>query len=316
MNNYAFRKLNKWQERQLPMSEFLQYRERLRQYEFETGSKIKGVRKKKIYHYFLLPIIILGRLLNRQKLTVISDKRMHTNNPVIYACTHIGYSDIIMAFEGIKSPCWLFLSDPESVYRTFDGWLVESNGVIYMNAYSKTDRKIAKETAIRLLQQNGSLLIFPEGAWNVTDNLPVMKLFRGTVEMALKTGAEIIPIAIERYEKNFYVNIGRNIKYESFQSDTQKLTNELRDILATLKWEIWERFQTIERSSLVDDYKEKFVDNILAEGGYSYTMEMIEDERYHDKAVTSPKEAFAFLKRLKPCWENAFLIGKYFAFKK
>lgn len=210
MGNYSFHKLNKRQERQLSMSEFVQYREQLRQYEFENFSKIKGIKRK---------------------------------NDIIGSCCQslfweIGYSDIIMAFEAIKSPCWLFLSDPESVYRTFDGWLVETNGVIYMNAYSKTDRKIAKETVIHLLQQNGSLLIFPEGAWNVTDNLPVMKLFRGTVEMALKTGAEIVPIAIEQYRKNFYVNIGKNIKYECFQSDAQKLTNALRDILATLKWKI------------------------------------------------------------------------------
>ena len=109
MNNYAFRKLNKWQERQLPMSEFVQYREWLRQYEFETGSKIKGVRRKKIYHYFLLPIIILGRSLNRQKLTIISDKKMHTNSTVIYE----RYNDKAVtspkeAFAFLKhlKPCW------------------------------------------------------------------------------------------------------------------------------------------------------------------------------------------------------------------
>lgn len=312
MDNYAFHKLNKWQERRLSMSEFVQYRERLRQYEFETNSGIKGVRRKKIYYYFLLPIIIIGRLINRQKLTIISDKRIHTKKPVIYACTHVGYFDIIMTFEAIKSPCWLFLGNPEYIYRTFEGWLVETNGVIYINENSKTDRRVAKETAIRLLQQNGSLLIYPEAVWNVTDNLLVMKLFRGAVDMALQAGAEIVPIAIEQYGKSFYVNIGRNIKYDSFQSDTQKLTNELRDILATLKWEIWESFPTVERALFADDYRDTFIDNILSEGGYSYTMEMIENQRYHDKSVTPPKEAYAFFNRLKPCRENAFLIGKHF----
>lgn len=47
------------------------------------------------------------------------------------------------------------------------------------------------------------MMIFPEGAWNVTDNLPVMKLFGGTVSMALLSGAVIIPIAIEQYSKDF-----------------------------------------------------------------------------------------------------------------
>lgn len=158
MPNNTFHKLNKRQQRRLPMPEFAQYKEQFRQYEFEANDKIKGIRRRKLYHWFLLPIIKLVRIANCQKLHILSDKRIHTDKPIIYACTHIGYFDIIITFEAIKSHCYLFLADPESVYRTFEGWLVEKNGVIYMNAYSKTDRNIAKQTAIRLLQQNGSLL--------------------------------------------------------------------------------------------------------------------------------------------------------------
>lgn len=307
----TFHKLSKRRERQLSMLEYAQYREQLRKHEFETNSRLKGIRRRKLWHGLLWFIVILGRLVNHQKLHIIADRRIHTKKPVIYASTHIGYFDVFMLFEAIKSHCYLFLGDPETVYRTFEGWLADANGIICMNAYSKTDRKIAKETAIRLLQQNGSLLIYPEGAWNVTDNLPVMKLFGGTVEMALKTGAEIVPIAIEQYEKDFYVNIGRNIRYANTPPDTKKLTDELRDILATLKWEIWESFPQIERSSLSDDYGDIFVKNIMAECSDSYTMEMIEDERYYDRTVTSPKEAYAFIYHLIPCRENAFLIRDF-----
>ncbi len=158
MPNNTFHKLNKWQQRRLPMPELAQYKEQLRQYEFETNDKIKDIRRRKLYHCFILSIIKLGRTMNHQKLHILSDKRIHTNNPIIYACTHVGYFDIINTVEAIKKPCYLLLGNPEHVYRTFDGWLAETNGVIYMNAYSKTDRNIAKQTAIRLLQQNGSLL--------------------------------------------------------------------------------------------------------------------------------------------------------------
>ncbi len=303
-----FHKLNRRQQRRLSMPEYVRYREQLRQYDFKNNSRIKGIRKRKLYHWFLLPLIVIGRLANRQKLHILADKRTRTKKPVIYACTHIGYYDIIITIEAIKSPCYLLLSGPEAIYRTFEGWLAETNGVICMNAYSKPDRRIAKETAIRLLRQNGSLLIFPEGAWNITENLPVMKLFRGAVDMALQTGAEIVPIAIEQYEKDFYVNIGRNIKYPDVQADTQVLTDALRSELCTLKWAIWERFPVARRTAFSRDYGARFVEDILAEGRYINAKEMLEAERYHDKNVTAPAEAFAFMKQLNPRRENAFLF--------
>lgn len=61
-------------------------------------------------------------------------------------------------------------------------------------------------------------MIFPEGAWNVTENLPVMPLFAGAAEMGILTGAEIVPIAFEKYGKDFYVNIGKNISPENFST--------------------------------------------------------------------------------------------------
>lgn len=85
-------------------------------------------------------------------------------------------------------------------------WL---NGVLYLDTAYKEDRMIAKEMGIRLLNQGGSLGIFPEGAWNVTENEVVMKLYSGTAEMAIRTGADIVPIAIEQRGRTFCVNIGK-----------------------------------------------------------------------------------------------------------
>lgn len=67
-----------------------------------------------------------------------------------------------------------------------------------------------------------------------------MPLFAGTAEMAIRTGAEIVPIAFEKFGKNFVVNIGKNITPKNYAlSQKQELTVLLRDTLSTLKWEIW-----------------------------------------------------------------------------
>ena len=85
------------------------------------------------------------------------------------------------------------------------------NGVICLETRDEEDRHIAKETAVQLLLHGGNLLIYPEGAWNISENLPVAGLFSGTAEMAIRTGAEIVPVAVESYGKHMYAAVGKNI---------------------------------------------------------------------------------------------------------
>lgn len=87
-------------------------------------------------------------------------------------------------------------------------------------------------------------MIYPEDAWNIIENQVVMPLYSGAAEMAIRSGAEIVPIAMEQYDKTYYVNIGKNINLTGYAlSQKRQATEELRDVLCTLKWEIWKNFK-------------------------------------------------------------------------
>lgn len=149
------------------------------------------------------------------------------------------------------------MGDPGSVYKNFDGVVLWLNGAIFVDTAYKEDRHIGKENCVKLLEHGGSLLIFPEGAWNISENLIVMSLFSGTAEMAIRTGAEIVPIAIEQYGKHYYANIGKNLSSAGYAlNEKQELTEHLRDALCTLKWDIWTRHPIISRASLPLDAAE------------------------------------------------------------
>lgn len=177
----------------------------------------------------------LLHILGRQKITILGDRRIPADTPLIFSATHIGWSDIEMILPSIDDHIYLFCGDPKESYKTMDGFLVDINGVIVCHTDSKSDRFIGKETCIRHISEGGNLLIFPEGAWNITENIAVMPLFPGTAEMAIRTGAQIIPVAIERYGKDYTINIGRNICADGFDPDQKYLlTDQLRDAIATL----------------------------------------------------------------------------------
>ena len=286
------------------------YRE-LRQFNYEHQIPIKGIKIRKNIHQIPLSIIKLERILSKEKITILKDERTFTDKPKIYACTHIGGKDIERTFEAIKEHCYLFLGDPGVTYKTLTGLLLYLNGTINLETRDKIDRKIAKERAIELLKNGGNLLLYPEGAWNITENLPVMKLFTGIVEMAIESGAEIIPIAIEQEDKNFFISIGKNISYNNCQlSQKKELTADLRDTLCTLVWEIWEQLEYLKRDELTPDFKEKYTKSIIDKCDLGYTEQDVLETRFKDKNVVEPEDVYDFEKKLVLSRNNAFLLKK------
>lgn len=263
---------------------------------FENKVPLKGIKLRKKIHNLPLTLVKLDRKFSKQNVEVISDKRTSTNRPIIFACTHAGGNDIQRVFEAIKEHAYLFLGDPGVIYKDLVGLLLFFNGVINLETNNKTDRYISKQRAIELLKKKGNLLIFPEGAWNITPNLLVMDLFKGTVSIAKEANADIVPIAIEQYDNNFYVSIGENIqlyKYKDLSLDELNLL--LRDLMATEKWNIVERHFQSRKDINIDE--EEFAESIVSRCPYGFTVSDVENTRYVDKDKIVLKQPYGFVKK-------------------
>lgn len=292
----------------MPLPELEAYYRTCRAKAYDNNEPIKGITWRRRLHFLLIVGLRISRLISGEKLCVMQDQHTDTDKPLIYACTHIGWSDVEMAFAAIKAHAYMLWGDPGEMYRRIEGFLFHFNGVICCDSGYKKDRFIGKETCIRLLQQGGSLLIYPEGAWNIIENQVVMPLFPGTAEMAIRSGAEIVPIAIEQYDKSYYVNIGKNLNFADYGiSQKQQATDELRDALCTLKWEIWERYGRTLRADIPDGYSKTFLERYEEQEDEAYTLEDVRNTCYHPKTA-SPEEVFAFMENLSPRRENAFLF--------
>lgn len=292
----------------MPLSELEAYYCEHRKYRFERGKELKYIRLRKAFGPVFAKLLTLDRIFRKQTVTVIGNQKKYKDR-VIFACTHIGENDLENIYEVLHHSCWWFVGDPCVLYKDISRLLVYMNGCILLETADKDDRHIAYLRAIELLKNNGSLMIFPEGARNGSENLPVMPLFSGTAKMAMETNTKIIPIAIEQYDKRFVVNFGTEINPEKF-SDIAELTQNIRDSLAGLKWEIWEREERLSRDSLPEDFSEQFIKTFEKRIQPWDTPESIERTRFHTKAEIEQKDAFAHLDNLNPCRENAFLWNK------
>lgn len=201
----TFEVKNIFQRRKYSISELADYYRELRKWQYENRIPISpfSIKWRKWIHLLPLSMIMIERLILKEKLVIISDKRTSDKN-VIYAAAHIGGNDAQRVFEAIRKHTYLMFGDPGISYRGLLGFLSYLNGVICLETRDKTDRRIAEERAVELLNMGGNLLIFPEGAWNIEPHLPIMKIFKGAVRISQRTGTEIVPIAIEQYDNTYY----------------------------------------------------------------------------------------------------------------
>lgn len=296
----------------MELDDLIEYYRLLRKYEYDTGVPVtKGMKARKLIHPLLLEGIKLSRKIEGKNLTILNDKSTETDKPIIYVSNHIGRFDVEMCFEALKKHAYLFIGDPCDLYQSLSGLLLYLNGMIVLETSDKEDRHIAKERAVELLQNLGSILIYPEGAWNLTQEKIIMYLYTGAVEMAIRAGAIIIPMAIEQYGQDYVVNIGENIDLTNANLDDKRLyTDQLRDIMATLRWDIWENQQITNRSEISDNYIEEYVKSIMSESEFVYTTDDAYRTYYKPKDITTKEEAFSFMKTLKPSKNNAFLLKK------
>ncbi len=278
---------------------------RLRRKErFERGERPGRIRLRAALYPVFAGVLRLDRLFRRQTVEVMN-RPGNMPGPVIFACTHIAQNDLENIYEKLGRGCWWFVGDPCVLYKDISGLLLHLNGCLMLELTDRDDRHIAYLRALSLLRAGGSLMIFPEGARNGTPNLPVMGLFPGTAKLALETRARVIPVAVEQYGRRFVVHFGRALPPGDFP-DAASLTQALRDALATLKWEIWEREGVQARPALPEDAGARFLEEFRERIAPYDTLETVERSVFRGREV-SAEEAFGHLRRLIPGKENAFL---------
>lgn len=275
---------------------------------FLQGHRAKNIRIRSWCYPIFRIFLLVDRKLRKQTITILNPPP-NEKQQIILACTHIGQNDLENIYETIGRSCWWFVGDPCLMYQNIAGLFAYLNGVIFLDTGDKTDRNISYMRAVDLLKRGGSLMIYPEGARNGSENLPVMPLFPGTARMAIETDTSIIPVAIEQYEKRFVINFGKKLPPENYQSE-RVLTQALRNTLATLKWEIWEQEGIQSRAEIPENYSKQFVQQ-FAQQLYPYdTLESVERTRFHTSVEIAQKEVVSHLGKLILCKENAFLWRK------
>ena len=120
----------------------------------------------------------------------------------------------------------------------FDGkmaWFFKLVGCISVNRQIKDTK--AKEQALEILKNNGAIGLFPEGTRNKTKDIFLLPFKFGTVSMAKKTGATIVPFGLtgdyKFRSKNLTIRYGTPFKVKDMDLSVanEKLYKEVEHLM-------------------------------------------------------------------------------------
>ena len=191
----------------------------------------------------------------------------------------------------------------------FSDWLYFIlNGVIFVDRKDKEDMSASKKAMSAYLNKGRAIVMFPEGTWNLTENRLMLPMKWGVIDITKETGAQIIPTALEydRTQKKCFVQFGAPMVVSPEDSKADAIV-ALRDALATMRWEFWERNGTFSRADLDMDAERKKLFYSVEEYppiDWEYESSCI----YHPYATS--EDAFTHLDQVISCRENAFLFRK------
>lgn len=256
----------------------------------------------------------LLKLGTRRKIIVEQYPKLEKGKPYIFASTHSFDDDVISYLSTIDRSTYFLAGTSEQILynpQMYAGW---ANGMVYVDRLDPVSRKESVVKLKKVLEMGSSVLIYPEGGWNNTENLMVQPLFGGVYYLNRDTMCPVVPIATfhESGSDKIYVRAGESMSFENMEK--KKALRVLRDEMATLVYEMMAAHGTkIKREELdKSDFRLEFMEERRQEYlRVPWTKDVWEEELtfYHDKDNPLPVKVWEFVDNVNVNGENAKILA-------
>lgn len=165
---------------------------------------------------------------------LVIDNKLSCHGAAIYAVNHTNVSDTPVVFRTLNKQTYILAGTKSQ--KLIDSIGFNLNGVIWVDRQSAKSRKKSMDKMYKILSFGGSIMWFPEGTWNLSENLLMLPMRYGIVKMAAKANVPIIPISIHYAEDKIYSTVGNEVIATADENPISAITR-LRDTMATMKYE-------------------------------------------------------------------------------
>jgi len=254
------------------------------------------------------------KLGTKRKIIVEKYPKLEKGVPYIFCSSHSFDDDLIAALCTIDRAAYFLAGTSEQIRynpKMYAGWL---NGMIYVNRLDTQSRKDSVEKMVKVLEMGCSILMFPEGGWNNTENLLIQPLFSGPFTLHQRTGCAVVPMTSfhESDGKEIYVRADEPMNFDGLSKKDALCA--LRDSMASMMYEMMEahseplfRKRLCGKDIRMDYMKERCREYQRV----IWTSDVWDEELtfYHDRQHPIPKKVWEFVDRVGVNWRNAHIMA-------
>lgn len=178
---------------------------------------------------------------------IIDNSEIIPSSPVIFASSHQNFYDHFNMILATPSNS-IFLNNKNIPLLTRLALMV--NGVVFVDRTSAESKFNSKIDLMKHVANGKNIIIFPEGTYNCSPNRLILPIHTGAADIAKKMEVPIIPIVQEYFFDESQLDGTNNVVkcilrfgqpfYVCHKDDIKSKTLDLRDELATLRYNIME----------------------------------------------------------------------------
>ena len=175
---------------------------------------------------------------NGKKCILVSYPELEDKENYIFAAGHSFPGDIGSNLSVIDRSTYTLVGTTDQVNHNPQMNFLWVNGLIYVNKLNSASRKESFKKMVRILKSGTSVMLFPEGVLNNTENLNCVTLYPGVYHLAVETRKKIVPIVSNYNLEDNTVLIAAGNPIICDGKGKTEVKQELRDTLASLRFDL------------------------------------------------------------------------------
>lgn len=189
----------------------------------------------KAWHIFL-------KLATKRRVHILDFPHLQSGRTYIFACKHSFDEDVISSLYAIDRNVYVLNGSTDQTEHNPLFWALWANGMVYVNRQNTESRQQSVRKMIRVLKSGTSVMLFPEGGYNNTEEKLINRLFAGPWLLAKECGTEVVPlVSFNDYgSSDIYIRAGHPMRLDLCNKEEAML--RLRDVMSTILWELIEKY--------------------------------------------------------------------------
>lgn len=275
----------------------------------DTGMKLRRVIGK--------PLRKVLKMAAGKKVVIDRYPKLEKDEQYIFASTHYFNEDIIAGMAAIDRSAYALIGTTDQVDNNplmYAAWLY---GLIYVDRNDPESRKQSVLKMEKVLNNGSSVIMFPEGGWNNTENLLCQRLFAGPYVLSQLTGKKVVALSTFSDPESDTIHIMASDPIDMTNMSKEEALELLRDTMATMMYEEIEKYSTpYERSKYYEDIHMQHMESRRKEYlKEKWTRDVWDEELtvYKPKDITTAEEVRASLDNVHIDEKNAYIFAPILA---